>query len=59
MEPTTSAFVDQYLEAGGAPFNIMNLLVFSYEGLAAMSNMVHSDIAAVYGNGEKSAILDT
>ncbi|KAJ2552094.1 hypothetical protein EV175_003444 [Coemansia sp. RSA 1933] len=59
MEPTTTEFVNQYLEAGGAPFNIMNLLVFSYEGLAAMSNMVHDDIFRAFGSNEKSAILDT
>ncbi|KAJ1891239.1 hypothetical protein LPJ81_005777 [Coemansia sp. IMI 209127] len=59
MEPTTTEFVNQYLESGGAPFNIMNLLVFSYEGLAAMSNMVHDDIANAFGNSDKSAILDT
>ncbi|KAJ1668457.1 hypothetical protein IW140_000288 [Coemansia sp. RSA 1813] len=59
MEPTTTEFVNQYLGAGGAPFNIMNLLVFSYEGLAAMSNMVHHDMASAFDNSEKSAILDT
>ncbi|KAJ1966249.1 hypothetical protein GGI12_000211 [Dipsacomyces acuminosporus] len=60
MEPTTVSFVEQYLEAGGAPFNIMNLLMGSYEGLAAMANMVTADILRTHGNdGGAAAILDT
>ncbi|KAJ1951179.1 hypothetical protein EC988_004118, partial [Linderina pennispora] len=59
MEPTTVAFVNQYLEAGGAPFNIMHLLMSSYEGLAAMANMVAHDILGTYGADEKTAILET
>ncbi|PIA13401.1 hypothetical protein COEREDRAFT_89604 [Coemansia reversa NRRL 1564] len=58
MEPTTGAFVEQYLDAGGAPFNIMNLLTASYEGKAAMANMVCRDITDVCGNGTKSAMLE-
>ncbi|KAJ2625804.1 hypothetical protein GGI25_000231 [Coemansia spiralis] len=59
MEPTTIGFVDQYLEAGGAPFNIMNLLMSSYEGFAAMANMVTHDISAAYEVDAKTAVLDT
>ncbi|KAI8326504.1 hypothetical protein GQ54DRAFT_252893 [Martensiomyces pterosporus] len=59
MEPTTVAFVEQYLSAGGAPFNIMNLLMSSYEGLAAMANMVAADVLGAYGADEKAAVLDT
>ncbi|KAJ1950247.1 hypothetical protein FBU59_000769 [Linderina macrospora] len=59
MEPTTASYVDQYLKAGVAPFNIMNLLMSSYEGLAAMANMVAHDILGAYGADEKIAILET
>ncbi|KAJ1947685.1 hypothetical protein GGF37_000269 [Kickxella alabastrina] len=59
MEPTTIQFADQYLEAGGVPFNIMNLLISSYEGTAAMANMVDRDIMGAYGAEGKTAILET
>ncbi|KAJ2846803.1 hypothetical protein J3B02_004315 [Coemansia erecta] len=58
MEPTTIAFVDQYLEAGGAPFNIMNLLTTSYQGLAAMSNMVERDILHDSRSNESSPAIE-
>ncbi|KAJ2802426.1 hypothetical protein H4R20_003281, partial [Coemansia guatemalensis] len=58
MEPTTGAFVEQYLNAGGAPFNIMNLLTASYEGKAAMANMVCRDITDACGVGTKPAMLE-
>ncbi|KAJ2812213.1 hypothetical protein FBU31_007633, partial [Coemansia sp. 'formosensis'] len=58
MEPTTVAFVDQYLKAGGAPLNVMNLLVQSYEGMAAMANTVDLNIRNAYGVTDRSAILE-
>ncbi|KAJ1857058.1 hypothetical protein GGH12_002422 [Coemansia sp. RSA 1822] len=58
MEPSTESVVDRYLEAGGAPFNTMNLLMSSYEGLAAMTNMVSSDTGPVYGPGINAAISE-
>ncbi|KAJ2582604.1 hypothetical protein GGH95_001443 [Coemansia sp. RSA 1836] len=58
VEPTTSAFVDQYLEAGGAPFDVADLLVQSYEGLAAMANAVDHDIRNAYGGvSDQAAII--
>ncbi|KAJ2207179.1 hypothetical protein IW143_004960, partial [Coemansia sp. RSA 520] len=36
----------------------MNLLMSSYEGLAAMTNMVSSDLGPVYGSGINSAISE-
>ncbi|KAJ1724158.1 hypothetical protein LPJ53_001555 [Coemansia erecta] len=59
MEPTTPAFVDQYLEAGGAPFNIMNTLTMSYEGMAAMTNMINHDILHAYKDDENAAVYNT
>ncbi|KAJ2061313.1 hypothetical protein GGI17_003163 [Coemansia sp. S146] len=58
MEPTTAAFVDQYLEAGGVPLNVMNLLVQSYEGLAAMANTVDRDIRNAYSSTNQAALLE-
>ncbi|KAJ2587554.1 hypothetical protein IWW49_003417 [Coemansia sp. RSA 1797] len=58
MEPSTESVVDRYLEAGGAPFNTMNLLMSSYEGLAAMTNMMSSNLGPVYGPGINSAISE-
>ncbi|KAJ2465916.1 hypothetical protein GGI03_002394 [Coemansia sp. RSA 2337] len=58
MEPTTAAFVDQYLEAGGVPLNVMNLLVQSYEGLAAMANTVDRDIRNAYNSTNQAALLE-
>ncbi|KAJ2385668.1 hypothetical protein GGI05_004625, partial [Coemansia sp. RSA 2603] len=59
MEPTTPAFVDQYLEAGGAPFNIMNTLIMSYEGMAAMTNMINHDILNAYKDDENAPVYST
>lgn len=58
MEPTTIGFVDQYLKAGGAPFNIMQRMMDSYEGLAAMSNMIDQEVLSALGHTNKSTILD-
>ncbi|KAJ2820371.1 hypothetical protein IWW50_005080, partial [Coemansia erecta] len=58
MEPATESVVDQYLEAGGAPFNTMNLLMSSYEGLAAMTNMVDSDMKSAFGRGVDTAVTE-
>ncbi|KAJ2289647.1 hypothetical protein IWW55_006246, partial [Coemansia sp. RSA 2706] len=58
MEPTAEKFVNQYLEAGGAPFNTMNLLMTSYEGLAAMANMVNRDMTTAFGPSVSTAITD-
>ncbi|KAJ2747200.1 hypothetical protein GGI20_000721 [Coemansia sp. BCRC 34301] len=57
MEPTVSAFVDQYLDVGGAPFDVMELLVQSYEGLAAMANAVDRDIRNTYGSASDQAVI--
>ncbi|KAJ2892059.1 hypothetical protein IWW38_003363, partial [Coemansia aciculifera] len=54
LEPSTPAFVDQYLGAGGTPFNVMDSLVQSYEGLAAMANAVDRDMARAYGGDSTS-----
>ncbi|KAJ2724883.1 hypothetical protein GGI07_001632 [Coemansia sp. Benny D115] len=58
MEPTTTQFVDQYLQAGGAPFNIMHMLTSSYEGLAAMANMVNKEVMGAYGSDDCAAITE-
>ncbi|KAJ2162909.1 hypothetical protein GGF46_000292 [Coemansia sp. RSA 552] len=57
MEPSTVDFVEKYLEAGGAPFNIMSLLMSSYEGIGAMANMVSHDVMGAYDADSKAAIL--
>ncbi|KAJ2785777.1 hypothetical protein H4R18_000323 [Coemansia javaensis] len=59
MEPTTGAFVEQFLEAGGAPFSVMNLLMSSYEGIAALAAMVGRDMQGAFGPAKSDAILDT
>ncbi|KAJ2458933.1 hypothetical protein GGF42_001766 [Coemansia sp. RSA 2424] len=49
---------NQYLEAGGAPFDVADLLVQSYEGLAAMANAVDHDIRNAYGGiSDQAAII--
>ncbi|KAJ1736180.1 hypothetical protein LPJ61_000139 [Coemansia biformis] len=58
MEPATSALVEQYLGAGGAPFNVMNMLMAGYEGAAAMANMVGGDVQSAFGGGPRDAALE-
>ncbi|KAJ2371527.1 hypothetical protein H4S02_009524, partial [Coemansia sp. RSA 2611] len=57
MEPTTEAFINQYLDAGGVPLHVMNSLVQSYEGLAAMANTLDRDIRNAYGSTSRAAML--
>ncbi|KAJ2000880.1 hypothetical protein H4R26_004408 [Coemansia thaxteri] len=59
MEPATTALVDQYLEAGCEPLDVINSLVSSYDGVAAMANAVDHDIMRAYGVTDQSAILET
>ncbi|KAJ2733194.1 hypothetical protein IW152_003266 [Coemansia sp. BCRC 34962] len=57
MEPTTEAFINQYLDAGGVPLHVMNSLVQSYEGLAAMANALDRDIRNAYNSTSRAAML--
>ncbi|KAJ2708700.1 hypothetical protein H4R19_004622, partial [Coemansia spiralis] len=58
MEPATPALVEQYLDAGGAPFSAMSLLMASYDGVAAMANMVVRDINGAFGGDQGSPALE-
>ncbi|KAJ2768250.1 hypothetical protein IWQ57_003614, partial [Coemansia nantahalensis] len=52
------ALAEQYLDAGGAPFSMMSLLMASYDGVAAMANMVVRDTCDAFGGDQGSPVLE-
>ncbi|KAJ1866160.1 hypothetical protein LPJ78_002077 [Coemansia sp. RSA 989] len=58
MEPTAEKYVEQFLEVGGTPFNVMEMLRLGYEGLAAMTNAVNKDMGSAFSSDVSTAITD-
>ncbi|KAJ2454564.1 hypothetical protein EV183_001435 [Coemansia sp. RSA 2336] len=58
MEPTAEKYAEQFLEAGGTPLNVMDMLRLGYEGLAAMTNAISKDFGSAFSSDVNTAIAD-
>ncbi|KAJ2851387.1 hypothetical protein IWW36_001154 [Coemansia brasiliensis] len=58
MEPTAEKYAEQFLEAGGAPLNVMNMLKSGYEGMAAITNTISTDMGNAFSSDVNAAITD-